>query len=113
MPTQSAPGAQVSPVAAKRSAKRPAKLQIAFETADEAALPASRFRRVRVSRNEIDYVSEDVTIRQFGTNTSLRPKSRATEWVNIGDDVTVRYFETKTTGSTEPVVDEALPQLAH
>jgi hypothetical protein len=114
LPAPSAQAAQVSPVAAERSAKRPPKSQIASATADnEISLPASRFRRILVSRNEIDYISEDVTIRQFGTNTSLRPKPRATEWVNIGDDVTVRYFETKTTGATEPVTEDTRRQLAH
>ena len=47
--------------------------------------------RVRVGRNEIDYVADDVTIRHFMTR-SLAPRVQAIKQVNIGDDVTVRYF---------------------
>lgn len=53
----------------------------------------SGFKRVRVGRNEIDDVADDVTVRHF--ESPSRPKLvRAGKQVNYGDDVTVRYFET-------------------
>lgn len=52
----------------------------------------STFRRVRVGQDEIDYISEDVTIRHFLPKTKYSQASNRYEQVNIGDDVTVRYF---------------------
>jgi len=61
---------------------------------DEIA-PSPAFRRVRIAPNEVDYVAEDVTIRNF-TNTPARHQPRAYfKEVNIGQDVTVRYFAHK------------------
>lgn len=54
--------------------------------------PVSRFRRVQVGQDEVDYVAEDVTIRYF-TSTSARPKPAGERLVNFGEDVTVRYFD--------------------
>jgi hypothetical protein len=56
----------------------------------KGALPG--FKRIRVGKNEVDYVADDVTMRLF---TPAPKKSRTQNWsrqVNIGDDVTVRYF---------------------
>jgi hypothetical protein len=53
------------------------------------------FRRVRVGQNEVDYIAEDVTIRQFTPKTKYTQGSNRNEPVNIGDDVTVRYFAYK------------------
>lgn len=55
----------------------------------------SAFRRVRVGQDEIDYIAEDVTIRQFMPKTNYKRGSNRYEQVNIGDDVTVRYFAYK------------------
>jgi GAF domain len=61
---------------------------------DEIA-PSPAFRRVRIAPNEVDYVAEDVTIRNF-TNTPARHQPRTYfKEVNIGQDVTVRYFAHK------------------
>lgn len=60
-----------------------------------SATPGSGFRRVRIDQDEVDYVSEDVTIRRFTSNTP-RPRMLAGErLVNFGQDVTVRYFGSK------------------
>jgi hypothetical protein len=62
----------------------------------------SGFKRVRVGRNEIDDVADDVTVRHF--EFPSRPKLvRAGRQVNFGDDVTVRYFETDS--QVRPAVD--------
>ncbi len=61
----------------------------------ESNAARSRFKRVRVGPNEVDYIAEDVTIRSFTPNPA-RPQMRAGEkQVNFGDDVTVRYFVSK------------------
>lgn len=49
-------------------------------------------RRVRVRKNEVDYVKDDVTIRYF-TNKPAAQRGVLEHRVSyIGDDVTVRYF---------------------
>lgn len=58
-----------------------------------AKTASSGFRRVRVGRDEVDDVADDVTVRHF--DSAAGPKLvRAGKQVNFGDDVTVRYFET-------------------
>jgi hypothetical protein len=52
----------------------------------------SPFKRVRVGSNEVDYISEDVTIRRFVTKASPPHVRGGNQQLNIGDDVTVRYF---------------------
>jgi hypothetical protein len=53
--------------------------------------PNRAFKRVRVGKNEVDYVSEDVTIRRFQASPTIEKRPSKKE-VNIGEDVTVRYF---------------------
>lgn len=54
--------------------------------------PGPEFRRVRVGPNEIDYIAEDVTVRQF-IPTLARPRvPHAYKEVQMGPDVTIRYF---------------------
>lgn len=70
----------------------------------ERKAAGSRFKRVRVGQNEVDYIAEDVTIRHFTPNPA-RPQMRVGEMqVNFGDDVTVRYFV-----SQPPVTSQARP----
>lgn len=57
--------------------------------------PLSRFRRVRVAPNEVDYIAEDVTMRVFTPRPKPHPVRRWTKQVDIGDDVTIRYFADK------------------
>ena len=74
---------------------RASKVQTAAGGAEEAKSPSSAFKRVRVGRNEIDYIAEDVSIRHFTTKPALpRVRGRYKE-VHIGEDVTVRSFASK------------------
>ncbi len=85
------------PVAAKPDQSA----MVATDGTKNAKLPRSAFRRVQVGPNEIDYVSDDVTIRYF-TLTPTQPRLRAGEkLVNIGDDVTMRYFASQTVAATQ------------
>ena len=53
------------------------------------------FKRVRVGKNEVDYVRDDVTLRYFtGTSAPRRPVGEPKVGY-IRDDVTVRYFTSK------------------
>lgn len=95
-----------SPVAALSSPERssnarpeilsvPAKLPPSVtEQAAGPGAPSSAFRRVRVSPNEVDYVADDVTVRNF-LPTPARPRAQAYKEVHIGEDVTIRYFLSK------------------
>ena len=59
----------------------------------EARPATPRLRRVRVGKNEVDYIGEDVTVRYFTyTPTPQRRPTEDSRVKYIGDDVTVRYF---------------------
>jgi hypothetical protein len=50
-------------------------------------------RRVRVSKNEVDYIGEDVTVRLFTYQPPPQRRPAGNSRIQyIGDDVTVRYF---------------------
>jgi hypothetical protein len=52
-----------------------------------------KFQRVKVGRNEVDYIGDDVTVRYFTYSPSPQRKPTSNgRVVYIGDDVTVRYF---------------------
>jgi hypothetical protein len=53
--------------------------------------PKSTFKRIRVGKNEIDYVADDVTVRYFAPRPTTEAV-RAYNRVEFGNDVTVRYF---------------------
>jgi hypothetical protein len=55
-------------------------------------VPNRGFRRVWVSPHEVDYVTDDVTIRTFDTSHAEPQLPSGTREVEFGDDVTVRYF---------------------
>lgn len=55
----------------------------------------SAFRRIRVSKNEIDEVSEDVTVRHFTPAPAAPRAHRTSEKIEYGSDVTVWRFGTK------------------
>jgi hypothetical protein len=65
----------------------------------EGTRSAAAFNRVQVSSNEVDYISEDVTIRRFTTGPANPQTRKGVKEVNFGEDVTVRYFAT-----TAPIV---------
>lgn len=58
----------------------------------DASAPNRAFKRVRVGKNEVDYVSDDVTIRRFQAFPSIDTHHPSKKEVRIGEDVTVRYF---------------------
>jgi putative methionine-R-sulfoxide reductase with GAF domain len=60
----------------------------------DANAPNHGFKRVRIGKNEVDYVADDVTVRHF-RSLPVPPTKTLTTWskqVNLGKDVTVRYF---------------------
>jgi hypothetical protein len=59
---------------------------------------------VRVGSNELDYVTEDVTVRYFNRPPAQpRAQVRYAHVKTIGDDVTVRYF------GSEPLAPRVQP----
>lgn len=63
------------------------------DEAKETAVAVQGFRRVRVGRDEVDYIAEDVTIRTFETRPAAPQIRRSAQReMSFGDDVTVRYF---------------------
>jgi hypothetical protein len=65
---------------------------VAAETTSLTSKPKSAFRRVRMGEDEVDEISEDVTIRHFRSGPVPRQTRSLTKQVNLGEDVTVRYF---------------------
>lgn len=60
--------------------------------AESVSRVRSPFKRVRVGPNEIDDISEDVTIRHFRAKAAVPHPLAANKQFDIGDDVTVRIF---------------------
>ena len=73
--------------------------QGATYTSQDRRAPSPAFRRVRMGPNEVDYIAEDVTIRNFTSPPAGHQTRINFKEVNIGQDVTVRYFSTKSTRS--------------
>lgn len=69
-----------------------------------AGAPSSAFKRMRVGKNEVDYVAEDVTVREFRSATVPTATRASAKQVNIGEDVTVRYFDSKPISAGEKPV---------
>jgi hypothetical protein len=63
-----------------------------IEVPRQILAPNRGFKKVRVGPNEIDYVSDDVTIRHFDIRPATSQSRRAMREVKFGKDVTVRYF---------------------
>jgi hypothetical protein len=75
----------------------------------EGSAPTHGFRRVRVGPNEVDYISEDVTIRKFEPIRPTPQVRRTGKEVTFGDDVTVRYFVKPTLASQSSSASEVSP----
>ena len=75
----------------------------------DASAPNSGFQRVRVGKNEVDYVAEDVTVRQFRPQATPKKNGAWSKQVNIGEDVTVRYFNSAP-ATGRPTLTEAAEQ---
>jgi hypothetical protein len=70
--------------------------------------PSAAFRRVTIGPNEVDYVAEDVTVRNFTASRRHETRSNFRE-VNIGPDVKVRYFAAPSTLSQKTTAPLATP----
>jgi len=68
----------------------------------EARLTSNSVRRVRLGREEIDYLGDDVTVRHFAHKTPQRRAVGASRVTYIGKDVTVRYFTPKSQANSNP-----------
>ena len=56
----------------------------------------SKGRRVRVGDDEIDYISEDVTVRHFARKPAVQQAPLGVDQVEyVSEDVTVRHFAPK------------------
>ena len=56
-------------------------------------LAATRRRRARMGRNEVDYIGDDVTVRHFTYQPATqKTRAGAGSVTYVGDDVTVRHF---------------------
>jgi hypothetical protein len=85
-------------------------LKAAGEVSDSAGVYRG-FKRVRVGPGEVDYVSEDVTIRRFEARpVKAQMRSNARE-VKFGDDVTLRYFVRPAVVKESPEASEASPNI--
>lgn len=76
---------------------------------------AAAFKRVRIGLNEVDYITDDVTIRDFMPKPAPPRIRIGGRRVDFGEDVTVRYFASKPDVSLTPVstaprsADRSLP----
>jgi GAF domain-containing protein len=85
-PNDTADSTPPRPLARNRKSKR------STDGLKDTMAPNPAFRRSRIGSHEVDYISEDVTVRYF-TNRPTRRQTRIdAREVNIGQDVTVRYF---------------------
>jgi hypothetical protein len=112
------PGSPLGSLALKESTpiKQPAKGMSAVPPASvlvKVPKPArAPRRRVQVRENEIDYITDDVTIRYFTSKPAPQPKRAGTSQVAyIGDDVTVRYFTPKPAARPTTVRTAAQPGI--
>jgi len=68
------------------------------------------FKRVRVGPAEVDYISDDVTIRRFETRPPKAQIRNNAREVKFGDDVTLRYFVKPAVVSQSPNTSESSPK---
>ncbi len=80
----------VKPVLANSTSKPPTALGLNEEG---RKAPRAMKRWVRVGNNELDYVTQDVTVRYFTPPPRQRAMDRNTQVRHISEDVTVRYFK--------------------
>ncbi len=78
------------------SARGMSALQTAPVPMKQPGVARATFRRVRVGENEVDYIGQDVTVRNFTPKAAPhRVRVGENEVAYIGEDVTVRYFTPK------------------
>ena len=79
-------------------------------SARDAGAPTASFKRVWAGKDEVDYISDDVTIRHFRPLPTPKKSSAWNKQVNIGKDVTVRYFNSPPLPTAEPSGQQASEQ---
>jgi putative methionine-R-sulfoxide reductase with GAF domain len=82
------------PAVSDRTALVPVSKPQAQRSLHDVNAPNAGFTRVRVGKDEIDYVTDDVTVRHFHSVSPTAESHHGPKQVNIGRDVTVRYFTT-------------------
>jgi hypothetical protein len=79
-------------------------------TVPDAAAKSSPSKWVRVGNNELDYVTDDVTVRYFAPKHVARPVQVGENHVEyLGDDVTVRHFPRTRGLAVQQLEDRARP----
>ena len=73
-----------------------------------AGAPTSSFKRVWAGKDEVDYISDDVTIRHFRPLPTPKKSSLGSKQVNIGKDVTVRYFNAPPMSTVQPAAQQTV-----
>jgi hypothetical protein len=89
VPSSAAPALQ------KPNAQDQEPVLVATPVPNIASKPGT-IHRVRSGKNEVDYISDDVTVRHFTSSPTPQPVLAGYKQVDIGKDVTVRYFAPKT-----------------
>ena len=74
----------------------------------DAGAPTSSFKRVWAGKDEVDYISDDVTIRHFRPLPTPKKSSLGSRQVNIGKDVTVRYFNAPPMSTVQPAAQQTV-----
>jgi hypothetical protein len=79
---------------------------------EEAKSAKPAFRQVQVGENEVDYVSDDVTMRYFSYHPAVQRGRAGPRQFDIGEDVTVRYFQhdAAVASATRPASNSAHPE---
>jgi GAF domain-containing protein len=89
------PGAKIIPE------NHGSKEQRASHKTESASRARSPFTRIRVGPTEVDYSTEDVTIRRFATSAAVQARTVNRQF-DIGDDVTVRIFTNSSAVPSKP-----------
>ena len=71
-------------------------LVVATPVASSISKPRTILHPVGSGENEVDYISDDVTVRYFGSSPTPQRARAGYRQVDIGKDVTIRYFAPKT-----------------
>jgi putative methionine-R-sulfoxide reductase with GAF domain len=89
----------------------PTKRVLAKNSSQQQTTQIGNGRWVRVGANELDYVTQDVTVRHFSRrNTPQRELDRNGQVTYVSEDVTVRYFTPKHPVTRPPSPAESAAQ---
>jgi hypothetical protein len=85
-----------APALQKLNAQDQEQVVVATPTGNIASKPRTILHRVGSGENEVDYISDDVTVRYFSSSPTPQRALAGYRQVDIGKDVTIRYFAPKT-----------------